>query len=40
LALALEQQGRKAEAIQELKLAAQGAPKDKDIAADLKRLGG
>lgn len=40
LGLALEQQGRKAEALQELKLAAQGAPKDKDIAADLKRLGG
>ncbi len=40
LGLALEQQGRKAEALQELKLAAQAAPKDKDIAADLKRLGG
>lgn len=40
LALALEQQGRKTEALQEVRTAAAMAPKDKDIAFDLKRMGG
>jgi tetratricopeptide (TPR) repeat protein len=40
LGLSLEQQGDKAGALKELKDASKALPKDKDIAAAIKRLGG
>jgi tetratricopeptide (TPR) repeat protein len=40
LGISLEQQGDKAGALKELKDASKALPKDKDIAAAIKRLGG